>query len=372
MMKTGKLIAASSRGCSDILYASGFNCPDPFVWFEIDGRQTIIVSAMELDRARRESRKGVRVTEISEWSQEGGGGVEEALLGVVAKLPGTEWMVPASFPLIYADRLREEGHRLRCEKGAFIPERRRKNSGEVELLTEGLRIAEAAMEKLASRLGSARIGEDGTLSIDGELITSESLRREIAAECAWRGANCEQTIVACGTEGAEPHNIGHGLIMANQPIVVDIFPRVDASGYWGDLTRTFTKGKAPDIVKKAFEAVREARECAKEFVKPGIAAAETHKLAALIMEGHGFETILRGPRRYGFIHGLGHGVGLDIHEAPRVSAGVDEPLRDGDLITIEPGLYYPEWGGVRLEDMIWVRGDGNQCLTRIETFLEID
>ncbi len=173
-------------------------------------------------------------------------------------------------------------------------------------------------------------------------------------------------------QSAKPHCKGSGILKAHEPIVIDIFPRLASSGYWGDLTRTVVKGSAPEIVKKAFNAVLEAREKAKEALKAGVIPAEIHQLATDILTQHGFHTGADEQGNYGFFHGLGHGVGLETHEAPRLSSGNFTPLKGNEIITVEPGVYYPQWGGIRLEDMVVIRPDGAECLNKIATFLEIE
>ncbi|MBR6374154.1 MAG: M24 family metallopeptidase, partial [Victivallales bacterium] len=170
---------------------------------------------------------------------------------------------------------------------------------------------------------------------------------------------------------AFPHNTGEGAICANEPIVIDIFPRCCATGYFGDLTRTVVKGKAPDIVKKAFEAVYDAQRTVLQMLKPGVKGIEAHKKADDVMKAHGFKTDLKSETPYGFIHGLGHGVGLEIHEKPSLNLRNPKPLVAGNVVTIEPGLYYPEWGGIRIEDMAMITEDGIDNFTNYPVFLEI-
>jgi Xaa-Pro aminopeptidase len=186
------------------------------------------------------------------------------------------------------------------------------------------------------------------------------------------GGSSDFTIAACGSQASEPHNSGSGPIYANKTIILDIFPRVHKTGYWGDLTRTVVKGKASPIVTKAYNAVYEAREFAKTLIKPGAIPADIHNAAKNIMEKQGFKTGRQNGRNFGFFHGLGHSVGLEIHEKPALSPSGKEPLKGGEVLTVEPGLYYCEWGGIRLEDIVVVTSDGCRCLTQIENFLEID
>ena len=151
---------------------------------------------------------------------------------------------------------------------------------------------------------------------------------------------------------------GSGILYADTPIVMDIFPKSMQSGYWGDLTRTVVKGKASDIVKKAHAAVCDAKYTATAEIAIGKNPADLHILAENILASHGFATGVGASGDYGFFHSLGHGVGLEIHEAPRISYRNTSPLQGGEIITIEPGLYYPEWGGIRQEDLLYISPEG--------------
>jgi len=207
--------------------------------------------------------------------------------------------------------------------------------------------------------------------LGGELLTSERLRAEIEVEFVRCGAAADSTIVAGGAQSAQPHCVGYGPLYAHTPIVMDLFPRDQATGYWGDLTRTVVKGTAPDVVAGAFQAVLDARDGAKQLIKRGAVPVGIHNFAHDLLAERGFPTGESGTGSYGFFHGLGHGVGLDIHERPRLNTSNVRPLRGGEIVTVEPGVYYPDWGGVRLEDMVYVTDNGCDCLTEIETFLEI-
>jgi Xaa-Pro aminopeptidase len=200
------------------------------------------------------------------------------------------------------------------------------------------------MALVEEMLREAKVSTGKVLRLHGEVLTSERMISEVELFLKRKGLTATRTIVACGPASAQPHNTGSGPIRAGQPVIADIFPRDDASGYWGDMTRTFVKGRAPAVVKRAFEAVEEARDEAKKIIKAGVPADRPHKLAFDLMAAKGFETG-RDPKGNpcGFIHGLGHGVGLEIHEAPRVSPMNKRPLEKGTSCpsspasTIRPG-----------------------------------
>jgi len=165
----------------------------------------------------------------------------------------------------------------------------------------------------------AAVNSDGMLEWNDEILTSEILQSEINIAMIRRGGFSDSTIAACGSQAAEPHNTGSGPIFTDKTIIIDIFPRIRKTGYWGDITRTVVKGKAPAIVKKAYKAVFEAREYAKTLIKPGAIPAEIHNAAKELMEKQGFATGRKNERNFGFFHGLGHSLGLEIHENPSLN-----------------------------------------------------
>ncbi len=370
MEKLGKLIVGSGEKSADIRYATGISTPDDFIWCSNGDVAMAVLSALEFDRARRESGPGLRLLREDEL-----GGADRvktiALLAEQCLVPG--FLVPDDFPLYLADRLRESGLQIEAAgAGMFFPEREFKCDDEVKKITMSLRAAESGVRRAVKVLGEASIMDDGTLCYAGAPLTSELLRAEIDAELLRCGTLPTGTICAGGVQSSCPHSSGSGVLYAGTPIVMDVFPRSMGSGYWGDLTRTVVKGRAGQVVKRAYEAVLEARESAKSLIRPGAVPEKVHLAAAAVLERYGFSTGRNDAGYFGFFHGLGHGVGLEIHEPPRLSLRNRTPLRGGEIVTVEPGVYYPEWGGIRLEDMVWVEpGGGCRCLTRMEDFLEI-
>ena len=365
----GRLIIASGESSADLRYASGFSTPDDFIWFEAGDFRGVAVSSLEYNRAKSSAAKGVAVF----LEEELGGPDRLAVLkNIAAEHYLSGFVVPADFPLLWADRLRGCGLIVQpCEK-IFFPEREFKSADEAEKIIRSLRSAEAGCRRAFDVLREAEIASDRTLVWQGKPLTSEILRFEIDSTMMKQGMLATGTICAGGVQGSQPHNSGSGVLYADMPIVMDIFPRSAENGYWGDLTRTVVKGTPKDIVKKAYDAVLEARETGKKMIAPGISSKEIHNAAARVLEKYGFYTGRNDRGDYGFFHGLGHGVGMDIHEAPRLSYRVDEPLKAGVVVTVEPGLYYPEWGGIRLEDMVYLDMAGKaHCLTEIEDFLVI-
>ena len=372
MCVVGDLIFASSEKSSDIFYATGFRAPDPFLYYAAEGKKAVVVSRLERDRAVSEVNDGIRVYDLTEFvgaPSDVTVGWKDAFLALVERFPASRWRVPTDFPLSQARLLESAGLSLDCVDGAFFPERQKKSDDEIVKIIQGQRLAEKGMARAAALLASAEIADDGTLLVAGGALTSESLRFEIDVEILRGGGLAVDTIVSCGAQAAEPHNLGNGPLRAGETIVIDIFPK-GSDGYHGDLTRTFVVGTPSDAAAAAYEAVREARDKAKTLLKAGSIPSEVHKTADAILRERGFETTNSDGVNRGFFHGLGHGLGLDIHEAPRLNPRNSQPLESGEVVTVEPGLYYPEWGGVRLEDVVVIRENGCETLTNCPT--EID
>ncbi len=373
-LKKGRLIVAASWDCADLLYVTGFQAGDPFIYFSVDGTDHMVVTALEHARACDEAKRGVEV--IDRRILIPGKKTPKDLISVIKHLTKChrvdEWQVPEQFPLGIADSLRAAGITVTPSATPFMPRRRVKNSQEVKKIRHALAIAELAMREFETALREAQTGAGGRLSWRGSPLTSEIARGIIDSTIARHGGHPSATIVACGRHAAEPHNAGHGPLVAHQPIVVDIFPRSADTRYYADFTRTFVKGSAPYIVKRAHHAVRLARDRAKSLLKAGAIPDEAHKAAVKTLDAKGFKTGIRNGAHFGFFHGLGHGVGLEIHEAPRICPDSVEPLKAGEVVTVEPGVYYPAWGGVRLEDLVVVRPDGVECLTSYHDTLEIE
>ena len=370
-----RLIYAASESCADLLYATGLMAPDAFLWFSVGGRATVVVSALEIGRARKQVRSGTTVLAWHEARRDWGVKTErapvEVLIAALARTVGVrDWEVPESFPLGLARRL--EAQRVRLKPvAALFPERQSKSDAEIEHLREGVRLAETGLDCGLRILRASTVAADGSLHWQGAPLTAERLRGEIDAEIARHGGTASHTITAPGVQGADPHQTGSGPIRAGEPIVLDIFPRVDRTGYFGDLTRTVVKGKAPKVVRAAFAAVATAQKRAIAAVRAGVRADTVHKVALDTLTAAGFKTDPKASPPHGFFHGTGHGLGLEIHEAPRVSSRVRNRLTAGQVVTVEPGLYYPEWGGVRIEDVVVVRAGGCENLTTAPVLLEI-
>ncbi len=378
-MERARLIIAASEHDADMLYVSGMFVPDAFVAIALPQEDAWhgLFSPLEVDRARRESRFA-QVHAAEAWEERaralelGRGLVAQAMAFLRAH--GCEAVeVPGSFPLRYADAMRERGFHVRAVEGEMFPQRACKRDDEVEALARAEALTRQAMAQAERFLAECAIDNARRLRHpqSGEVVHARDVRRVIECWLIGEGAMPSHTIVACGIEGADPHCVGHGPILADQPIIIDIFPRLSSHGYWGDMTRTYVRGKASPFVKRMYAAVRDAQRIGLDMLGDGVDGARIHQRILEYFTEQGFPTGVEDGRQCGFFHGTGHGVGLEIHEAPRI-AKVAQILRAGHVVTVEPGLYYPRIGGVRLEDLCLVTEDGHRNLTQYPCQLEID
>ena len=363
------LIVASGEHCADMLYITRLNLPDNFIYLGLPDKKIAIVSDLEYDRSCAVAPDYLTVLNQNEF------GPPCKAVELIKRLQAvyhiTDFRIPYDFPAGLAAQLHRENIRCKVSEKSFFPERSIKDDYEINCIKAAMAVNEKSMLKAFEAIGSCSVANDGTLIYQQEPFTSEKLRSIIDSTLAANDAIGAGTIAAGGVQSSMPHCRGEGVLYANTPIVIDVFPRMNATGYYGDLTRTVVKGKAPDIVKKAFDAVKTVRDECKAMIHANIAGAVPYDHALRRLTELGFPTGSNEKGFYGFFHGLGHGVGLEIHEEPRLSRQVKHLLQAGEVVTIEPGVYYPEWGGIRLEDIAVVRDNGCECLTQIDTFLEI-
>lgn len=368
------LIIAASETDSNLYYACRFVVPDPIIFFEISGTKYLVLSDLEFDRAKLQS-SADRILSLSELAREVKRKKERPLYAdivdhVFKQKKVRRIVVPSNFPALHYATLHKMGYAITVKTEPFFESRLVKTEEEKKHIIHTLRMMEMTLGEIVGLLRKSKIR--GSKILHGrEVITSELLKTEINRRLMERGCVSTSTIVASGAQGSFPHHEGKGPIKPHTPIIFDIFPRNHESRYWGDMTRTMVKGRPSDEVKKMFHAVRDANRSAIDMIRPGIHSSKVHQKALDILTSKGFITGKIGGRMEGFIHSTGHGLGLDIHEPPSVShAG--SILKKGNVVTVEPGLYYQKHGGMRLEDVIYVGARGAEVLTRFPTFLEID
>jgi Xaa-Pro aminopeptidase len=375
-LKEALLIVADSERDANMLYAVSMFVPDPFIYLNLGGRPLIVMSDLEIDRARRQA-PHCRVLSLSAYQRKLRAtgskrtGFPQIIRQLLREKKIRRVLVPENFPLGLARDLKKLGLKLKPRAGIF-PKREIKSADEVKKISAALAMAEVGMAEGMEVLRRAKIARDRKLIYHGVPLNAERLRAVI--DCAILQANglAANTIVAGGKQGCDPHERGHGPLRAHEPIIIDIFPRSQKTGYFGDITRTVVRGHASEGVRKLHATVLQGQKIAFEKIRAKVKAAEVHKAVQQFFVRQGYKTGRRNGRMEGFFHGTGHGLGLEIHEAPRVSATSSEILRAGHIVTVEPGLYYPELGGgVRLEDVAFVTANGAKNLTRFEKVLEI-
>ena len=372
----GYLVYASSEA-ADQYYLSGFDAPDPFVTL-YDGEVRLLFSrSLEYGRAVREAdattvERGAAYDYGEKIEEHGGTAGWHRTIASFLEAYGVESVaVPPRFPLGTADGLREQGVTVRADDEGIVTElRAAKTDAELEHVRVAQRANEAAMARAEQLLADASI-EGGRLVHDGEALTSEQVKEEIEMTLLRHGCGLDDTIVACGRDAADPHERGGGPLQAGEPIIVDIFPRHKHNRYHADMTRTFCRGEPDETIREWYELTRKSKQAALEALEPGVTGAAVHAAAAEVYEQAGLPTLESDPEtETGFIHSTGHGVGLEVHELPRLAPGGGE-LEPGHVVTVEPGLYDPEVGGVRLEDLVVVTDDGHENLTDYEQSLVV-
>ncbi len=360
---------------ADLLHATGFSCPDLSAWFQVRGRGYLLVNDLEILRARREARVAVilPLSRFYERFRRQGTPKLHPFRALAAALRERNVLrvdVPSHFPAGALESLADAGIRARVLPDPFLPDRFRKSPREVRKISAVLRAAEAGMTAGVLALRKSRIGRDGFLYLEGHRLTSEALRERIESAIFAAGAIPTHTIVAGGAQAADPHSRGSGPLRARRPIVLDLFPRSRSTHYYADITRTVVKGRADDRTRAAFLAVLTAQELACEMVRAGVDGSAVHRRVCAFFGRTGFPASTRRGVREGFFHGTGHGLGLELHEYPHVS-NRRCPLEEGHVITVEPGLYYRNLGGIRIEDVVLVTRTGCVKLSRFPVFLEI-
>jgi Xaa-Pro aminopeptidase len=368
-----RLIVAASEHDPDMLYATRFFAPDAFIYLEEKGKRTLVLSDLEIDRARKQATADEFVSYSAlerevQGKQKKAPAYEKVLSHFLRKRGVRSALVPANFPLGFAQELAASKINLRTTNGLFWPEREAKSDEELKLMRRALSITESGLARAMEVLSASKPGAGKKLSWSGKTLTSEILRAEIDSAILRAGGLPANTIVAGGDQACDPHERGSGPLEADSLIILDIFPRDAKSGYFGDMTRTVVRGRASEAQRRLWEAVRDGQALALKKMKPGVDGLKLHNEVKQLFTDRGFPTEVRDGRQVGFFHGTGHGLGLEIHEFPRFQKTVFKP---GQVLTVEPGLYYPGIGGARLEDVVVLTGSGTRMLSRFEKRLEI-
>ncbi len=365
------LIVGETLNSPDAFYAMGFLFGDPAIFLDRgDGNSLLACTNFERDVAAAHS-KARRVRGFRDY---GGDDLTTSLpqQDVIAELTlrvlrdeGVARVVTTNdLPLYVADYLRARDIDLVCVPTLLSERRELKDATELEAIQSTQRATERAMQAAVDLIATASVGDQGILYSGGAVVTSQRLRAAIDGSLLEDNCSCDGTITASGPDSAQPHNRGSGPIHARQPIVIDIFPRDNERRYFADLTRTISKGVPHPDVLRMYDATNQALELAIGLIRPGVTGRSVWEAVCRFYEEQGYATYLREERTpdAGFIHSLGHGVGLAVHEGPSLGRR-ENVLREGEVITVEPGLYTPGFGGVRLEDLVVVTTDGCRNMT---------
>jgi Xaa-Pro aminopeptidase len=368
------LICADTVRSAEMRHEVPVEIMDPFLYAEVDGHRYAVVSQLEV-AAVREKAPDIEVIlpeqlgwdELVERQPDWKEASQELVVRACRRMGITEAVAPATFPLELGDRLRDAGVELAADHRLFEARRRAKNADELAGIARAQRAAEAAMGAVAAMLRDAEPA-DGQVRAAGQPVTSERLKAAIDDALRAHPVTCEEPIVACGPQAAIGHDRGSGPVAPGVPVVIDLWPQDRESACFADMTRTFVVGEPSTEIGEWHALCREALDRAVAAIRPGVTGREVFELVCDYFGEHGQPTQLSKAAgetlEEGFNHSLGHGVGLEVHESPSLGRTRGEELVAGDVLAVEPGLYRPDVGGVRLEDLVLVTEAGAETLTR--------
>jgi Xaa-Pro aminopeptidase len=373
--KISPLIYADSESNADQLYFSKVFVPDPFLSFGIGKKKYAIINALEYTRVKKESVFD-EVLSFEDYKERAEKRFRKKKAGLsdIIRLLADEYkirsfLIASNFPVGLALELIKKKIKIKIAEGSLFPNRAIKNDEEAKAIREG-NAASAAGIRAAESILQGSLIRNGKILYRKRYLTSELLREEIEIACLKKGGVASHTIAAGGNQACDPHCLGYGILRANDLIIVDVFPRIKRTGYYGDMTRTFVKGRANENQRKLIATVKKAHGSVLDKLKGGISASKIHNEVQVYFEKNGYFTRKKGDVIEGYFHGTGHGVGLEIHEEPRLSSNGSN-LKSGMVVTVEPGLYYPGLGGCRIEDMVRLKRDGVEMLSKCHYRWEI-
>lgn len=369
------VLIPSGEGDADFAYATGFTVETALYIRFGEGDDVLVTSPLEIDRARVQS-KANRKLLLEEAGYEDVGPFDSygRLAARILRERKLDYAtVSPRLQAGYLEALRAAGVNVMVDRELFQAERRHKSSEEARHIEAAQRAAEAAAVEVISQLAQADI-RDGILWLDGAALTSERLYARASLLLAQTGYTCPDMIIAGSPECAMPHFRGEGPIRAGAPVIIDIFPGSRTNHYHGDLTRTVVVGEIPDEIRRMHAAVLQALDAGIESIKAEVSGRAVHESVChvLVDRGYGtttagFEGADGGPKMN---HSTGHGVGLDVHEEPALRGPANNPLHEGDVVTVEPGLYLLGLGGVRIEDTGMVTNGGFKNFTTLTRSLD--
>ena len=362
------LLYASTHHSADLLYFGRVEVHDPFIAFGAKGKKYAVQSALEFGRVKKTGDFDVvlpleacRARARARYRGQAG---PAEIIATLAREHGLRrFRVADDFPAHLYVKLTKLGLKLEFAGGLLFPEREIKSARETEWIREGNRLCSVGFTVAEQILRAARI-RGRTLVHRGRVLTSERLRFALETAIHGQGGNPQDTIVAGGDQACDPHERGSGPLRPHELIIIDIFPRVTATGYFGDMTRTYLKGRPREVQRRMVATVRTAQLRALKAIRAGVDGRVVHRAVTECFEQAGYETRHGKNGSVGFIHGTGHGLGLEVHDPGRISPAVAAPLKLGAVLTVEPGLYYPGLGGCRWEDVVQVTKGPAKMLSR--------
>jgi Xaa-Pro aminopeptidase len=350
-----------------MLYFGGVEVHDPFVAFGARGKKFTVQGALEFGRVKRTSNFDV-VLSREDWMDEARRrygphpGVAEMILCLARAHGQRSFRVPDDFPAALYVKLTRGGLKLQFADGLLFPEREIKTAREVASIREGNRLSTVGFATAEKVLKAARI-KGRELRYEGKVLTSERLRFLIDVAIKEQGGEARDTIVAGGDQACDPHERGSGPLRPHELIIIDIFPRHVASGYHGDMTRTYLKGRPREVQRRLVQTVFDAMQLAMGGIRAGVDGRDVHQSVVEYFREEGYETRRGANGATGFIHGTGHGLGLAVHDPGCRIGAISSKLKKGAVLTVEPGLYYPGLGGCRWEDVVQVTATGTKLLS---------
>lgn len=371
-----KLIIDTPKNNSNLLYTTGYYCLDPIIYVEFNNKKIGWLPSTELEKAKVKS----KLDEFFNLSDE----IKRAIASNKNSYPKSaliiDWLkdnnidsitVPENFPVIEYEYLKRFGFEVYLKKEPFYENRVKKNKVEINFIDENTKKNEKVMQLIYNILAESKISNDKRIIFNNEVLTSEFLQNFILKSFLDNNLIAEDVIVSVGNQGCYPHEHGYGDLFAGESIIVDIYPRNRTNFYYTDMTRTFCKGRAKSELKKIFNDVLDVQNFAFDKIKAGESGKNIHNQVVTFFENKGYKTGIINNFFQGFIHGTGHGVGLDCHELPYISQN-GTILEENSVVTVEPGLYYLDVGAVRIEDLILVKKDGIENFNNFPKILEIE
>ncbi len=359
---------------ADLYYATKFMAGDPFAFFQLKGKKYMVMSDLEIDRAKKEAKVDsvlslTHYKDIAAKKNDDPSKVD--VIHEVFRDFGVKHLVmPQGSSFAMVDELRQRDYLVEAGPAPFFQERYQKTKEERKYIEQSQKVVFSTIRMVKDVLKRSRI-RNNRLVYKGKPLSSEGVRNMIDVFLMERGFIAQDTIVSCGKDSVDPHSLGHGLLRPHSSIIVDVFPKSAKTQYYGDATRTFCKGRAPGGLRRMYATVKKGQEMGLRMVKSGMKGKKIHEAIVDFFTNQGFPTREQKGRMVGFFHGTGHSIGLEVHEEPARINQSDYRLRTGNVFSVEPGLYYPAIGGVRIEDLVYVTKKGCEILSSYPKKLEI-